>query len=117
MRLEAISGVSPGKIEELLARIKRLAIDPTLIEEKFVRGGGKGGQKVNKSANCVQLRYPPMGIEIRCQRERSLAVNRFLALRELADRVEMRVSPGTSERLKEIERIRKRKARKRRVEA
>ncbi|MFA5139808.1 MAG: peptide chain release factor-like protein [Elusimicrobiota bacterium] len=109
-----IGGVSPGKVEELLGRIRRLGIDPSLIEERFIKGGGKGGQKVNKTANCVQLRYPPLGLEVRCQRERSLATNRFLALRELVDRVEMRVSPGTSERLKEIERIRRRKARRRR---
>jgi protein subunit release factor B len=115
MRLEAIGGVSPGKIQELLSRIKRLGMDPGLIEERFIKGGGKGGQKVNKSANCVRLRY--QGIEVRCQRERSLAVNRFLALRELTDRMEMRVSPGTSERLREVERIRRRKARRRRKAA
>jgi protein subunit release factor B len=103
--------VSPGKVEALLARIKRLAIDPAAIEESFIRGGGKGGQKINKTANCVQLRYAPLEIVVRCQKERRRTVNRFLALRELVDRVEMAVSPGTSERLKEFERLRRNKLR------
>lgn len=46
-----------------------------------------------------------------CHRERSRSLNRFFALRELVDQAEMRLSPQTSERLKEMERIRKRKAR------
>lgn len=94
-----------------MERIRRLGIDVRLIEESFTRGGGKGGQKINKTANRVQLYYPPMDLSVTCQRERRRTVNRFIALRELVDRIEMEVSPETSERLKEIERLRKRKAR------
>ncbi|MBI5623973.1 MAG: peptide chain release factor-like protein [Elusimicrobia bacterium] len=111
MNLNENFDVSPAKVEALLERIKRLAIDPRAIEETFIRGGGKGGQKINKTANCVQLRYAPLGIVVRCQRERRRTVNRFLALRELADRVEMKVSPATSERLREFERLRRNKLR------
>ena len=39
---------------------------------------------------------------------------RFLALRELVDQVEERVSPATSKRLKDAEKKRKQKARRRR---
>ncbi|MBI5597797.1 MAG: peptide chain release factor-like protein [Elusimicrobia bacterium] len=112
MNLNEAFDVSPGKLAALKERIARLRIDVRLIEEAFTRGGGKGGQKVNKSSNAVQLKYPPLDLLVRCHRERRRTVNRFLALRELVDRIEMRVSPGTSERLKEIERIRRRKARK-----
>jgi uncharacterized cupin superfamily protein len=77
-----------------------------------VRGGGKGGQKINKTANCVQLNYPPLGLSVRCQKDRQRSLNRFLALRELVDRIEVEISPGTSERLREIEKIRKRKSKK-----
>ena len=114
MRTDTIGGVSPKKIEELIGRISRLGINPALIDERLIRGSGKGGQKINKTANCVQLLYAPMGLVVRCQRERSLAVNRFLALRELADRVEACVSPGTSLKALEADRIRRRKARRRR---
>ncbi|MBV8878709.1 MAG: peptide chain release factor-like protein [Planctomycetaceae bacterium] len=103
--------ISPGKLEALLARIAALGIDPALIEEQFVRGGGPGGSKINKTSNCVVLRYPALGIVVRCQRERRRSVNRFLALRELVDQVEMRVSPQSSERLREIDRKRRNKAR------
>ncbi|MCX5796666.1 MAG: peptide chain release factor-like protein [Elusimicrobia bacterium] len=112
MNLNESFDVSPAKLADLKSRITRLAIDIRLIQESFVRGGGKGGQKINKTANCVQLYYPPLGIRVRCQRERRRSVNRFLALRELVDRIEMKVSPETSERLQEMERIRRRKSRR-----
>jgi len=104
--------VTPGKVEALLERIQRLKIDPAVIEEGFTRGSGKGGQKINKTSNCVQLHYPPLDISVRCQRERKRTINRFLALRELVDRIEINVSPETSARLKEIGKLRKRKARR-----
>ena len=71
--------VSAAKLQELKSRIARLGIDVRLIEESFIRGGGKGGQKINKTANCVQLFYPPLGLRVRVQRERRRTVNRFLA--------------------------------------
>ncbi|MDE2143356.1 MAG: peptide chain release factor-like protein [Elusimicrobia bacterium] len=113
MRLNEDFGVQPGKLEELKARILRLGVDLNLVEETFSRGGGKGGQKINKTSNRVQLFYGPLDIRVACQRERKRCLNRFLALRELIDRIEIVVSPETSARLKDIERLRKRKARSR----
>lgn len=104
--------VSPGKVDELKARIARLAIDLRLIEENFTRGSGKGGQKINKTSNCVRLAYAPLGLSVRCQRERKRTINRFIALRELVDQIEMKISPGTSGRLADIERMKKKKAKK-----
>jgi protein subunit release factor B len=112
MNLNESFDVSPTKLADLKSRITRLGIDVRLIEESFIRGGGKGGQKINKTANCVQLHYPPFGIRVRVQRERRRTVNRFLALRELVDQVEMKVSPETSQRLQEVERIRRRKTKR-----
>jgi protein subunit release factor B len=114
MNLNESFDVSPSKVAELKARIARLSIDVRLIEESFARGGGKGGQKINKTSNRVQLCYPPLGLRVSCQRERRRSLNRFLALRELVDQIEMKVSPETSQRLREIERVRKRKAQRRR---
>ena len=112
MRLTERFDVSPGKVEALVERMRRLGIDPALIEEDFIRGGGKGGQKINKTSNCVRLYYPPLDIGVRCQRERRRTVNRFLALRELVDRIEMLLSPRTSVRLIETLRRRRRKVRR-----
>jgi protein subunit release factor B len=113
MNFTEFSEITPRKIEELKARIARLGIDLRLIEERFVKGGGKGGQKINKTANAVLLRYPALGLIVRCQRERKRSLNRFLALRELVDEIELKISPETSERLREIARLRKKKARRR----
>ncbi len=114
MNLNEFAGISIAKQDALREKISRLGIDFRAIEEHFSKGGGKGGQKVNKTSNAVTLRYPPMEIVVRCHRERERSLNRFLALRELVDQIEMRVSPGTSDRLKEWERIRKQKDRRRR---
>lgn len=111
MNFPELSDITPAKTAALKERIARLGVNLRLIDEQFVRGGGKGGQKINKTANAVQLRYPPLGLVVRCQRERKRSLNRFLALRELVDEIEIRISPETSERLREIERLRRKKAR------
>jgi protein subunit release factor B len=111
MRLNERSDVSPSKIQELIDRMRRLGIDPDAVEEQFTRGSGPGGRKVSTTSNAVLLRYPPLGIVVRCHRDRRRNVNRFLALRKLVDRVEERLSPGTSKRLQEAERRRRAKAR------
>jgi protein subunit release factor B len=103
--------IAPVKVAALRAKLGALGIDPADIEEQFVRGGGPGGTKINKTANCVVLRYAPLELVVRCQRDRRRNVNRFLALRELVDQAEMKVSPATSERLREIDRRRRSKAR------
>ena len=111
MQLNEDFGVAASKLDDLKARILRLGIDLAKVEESFSRGGGKGGQKINKTSNRVQLAYAPLDLRVACQRERKRSLNRFLALRELVDQIEMKISPETSGRLKEIERLRKNKAR------
>jgi peptide chain release factor len=60
------------------------------IEERFIRGTGPGGQKINKTSSTVWLRHGPTGIEVRCQAERSQAANRERAWLELCGRLEAR---------------------------
>lgn len=117
MNLNEKFPVSQGRMDQLLARIKQLNIDVAAIKEQFARGGGKGGQKINKTSSAVILKYPALDLVVNVQRERQRSLNRFLALRELVDRIEMKISPRTSARLKEIERIRKQKARRTRRRA
>ena len=42
---------------ERIAITRSVSIDPSEIEESFVRGSGPGGQNVNKVASAVQLRF------------------------------------------------------------
>ena len=114
MKFPADTPVTPAKLEALRARIERLEIDLAQVDEQFVRSPGPGGQKVNKTASTVLLRYPPLGLVVKWSRERSRALNRFLALRELVDEIEEKVSPETSARKSEREKIRERKRRRKR---
>lgn len=60
------------------------------IDERFVRGAGPGGQKINKTSSTVWLRHRPTGLEVRCQAERSQSANRERAWRELCEKLEAR---------------------------
>lgn len=74
----------------LRAKFVSLGVRPEEIDERFVRGAGAGGQKINKTSSTVWLRHRPTGIEVRCQRERSQTTNRLLAWQELADKLAWR---------------------------
>lgn len=74
----------------LRRRLAALGLRPDDVEEKFVRGSGPGGQKINKTSSTVWLRHAPTGVEVRMQRERSQAANRALAWAELCARLEAR---------------------------
>ena len=102
-------GVSKEKEKILLERMARLGIFEKDIDEKFVRSSGKGGQHVNKVATCVYLKHLPSGIEVKCQQERSQAMNRFLARRILTDKIETEIEGKKSEEQQRIEKIRRQK--------
>ena len=103
--------INPQKQEELEERLGALLIRREEVVEKFVRSAGPGGQKVNKTSSAVYLRHLPTGIEIKMQQDRSQAVNRFLAWRLLADKVEARRT-GKDPQAAEADRIRKQKQRR-----
>ncbi len=101
--------VSPGKAEDLVRRMERLGIRESDLEEKFIRSSGPGGQNVNKVSTCVTLLHRPSGTEVRCQRERSQALNRFLARRILVEKMEAAKHGAASEERQRIEKIRRQK--------
>ncbi|WP_438479639.1 peptide chain release factor family protein [Oleiharenicola lentus] len=74
----------------LRAKFVSLGVKPDEIDERFVRGAGAGGQKINKTSSTVWLRHGPTGVEVRCQRERSQTLNRLIAWQELAEKLEWR---------------------------
>ena len=82
--------ITQKKWNALNKKMLELNISESDIEEKFIRGSGKGGQKINKTSSCVQLLYNE--IEIRCQKTRSQADNRFWARRELCEKVLIKIN-------------------------
>lgn len=80
--------ISKKKEDELLSRMQDLGISEMDIVERFEIGGGKGGQKVNKTASRVRLSYAPKQITVVSQKTRSREQNRFFARRLLCDRLE-----------------------------
>ena len=101
-----------GKEEELLERMAKLGIHESDIVEKFILGSGKGGQKINKTSSCVYLKHIPTGIEIKCQRERSRELNRYIARRELCERIERDILKQKTEKDMEIAKVRRQKKRR-----
>lgn len=86
-----------------------LGITDNNLLEKFVRGSGAGGQKINKTSNCVFLKHLPTGVAIKCQMDRSREMNRFLARRELCDQLEMIRDGKASAKTQAIEKMRRTK--------
>jgi protein subunit release factor B len=95
---------------DIETRLSALGVRMADVEERFIRGSGSGGQKINKTSSCVCLRHGPTGIEVRCQRERSQVVNRELAWMELCaklvERQRARAAMKQDERQKNIRRHR-----------
>jgi protein subunit release factor B len=105
--------VSEEKNRWLQQQMEALDIREQDIEEKFVRSSGKGGQKVNKTSSCVYLRHAPTGVEVKCMKDRSQSINRFLARRELVEKIKKARGLPTDEDA-ERERIRKQKLKRKR---
>ena len=101
--------LSQRKEKMLHDRMERLGINESDIIERFIRSSGAGGQKVNKTSTCVYLKHIPSGIEVKCQKERSQALNRFLARRILIDKIEQVQLGEKSEEEQRIAKIKRQK--------
>jgi peptide chain release factor len=103
--------VSPEKQKALQETLLKLNIREEDVIEQFIRSQGAGGQKVNKTSSAVYLKHLPTGLEVKMQKERSQALNRFLAWRLLAEKVEA-LQDGNSLYQRQTEKIRKQKNRR-----
>ena len=104
--------VSAKKQLALQEAMRRLGLEERDLEESFIRSRGPGGQNVNKVSTCVVLRHRPSGLEVRCQRERSQALNRFLARRLLLSRLEAQRLGRLSAEAARIAKLRRQKRRR-----
>lgn len=104
--------LSQSKREQLQDFMKRMGVLDSDLTENFILGSGKGGQKVNKTASCVQLIHGPSGISIKCQRGRSRELNRYYARKELCEQIEVRKLGVLSRRRQAADKIRRQKRRR-----
>lgn len=75
--------LKPGKL-----RIK-FALPDNELEELFIKGFGPGGQKTNKSNNCVVLKHLPTGEVVKCHDGREQHANRGIARKQLTERLDL----------------------------
>lgn len=97
---------------ESTTKAAELGVSAGDIIESFVRGSGKGGQKINKTSSCVLLRHLPTGIEVRCQKHREQSKNRISAYKLLILKIEEKVKGAQSDRAKKIFKLKKQKQRR-----
>ncbi|OWZ01591.1 hypothetical protein PHMEG_00026989 [Phytophthora megakarya] len=83
------------------------------LTESFVKGSGKGGQKINKVRNCVLLTHLPTGLQVQCQKTRSLDGNRRAARKLLLQKLDDHVNGSLSKRNEKIDKLRRKKANRR----
>lgn len=79
------------------------------IEEVFIKGGGNGGQKINKTNSKVQLKHVPTGIVVSSQFSRSREDNRKRAREILAMKVEELTAPPGQSRKAIVDEFKKKK--------
>jgi len=108
----ALFPISSGKEKQLLERMQALGVREQDIDEQFIRSSGAGGQNVNKVSSCVVLHHRPTDIRVRCQKERSQALNRYLARRLLLDKIEAAIKGRASDEAQRIAKIRRQKRRR-----
>ena len=92
--------------------MESLGILESDISEEFVRGSGKGGQKINKTSSVVILTHTLSGIVVRVGEDRSQSLNRYLARKKLCELVFAQTEEGQNIISKKIAKIRKQKARR-----
>lgn len=96
----------------LIEKAAKLSVKDSDITEQFIAGGGKGGQKINKTSSCVFLKHVPTGIQVRCQKHREQSKNRLSAYKLLILKIEAQVMGEESTMAKKIFKIRKQKQRR-----
>ena len=109
---ESKFGVSGQKMAWLSEKFLTLGIQESDLIEKFIKSSGPGGQNVNKLSTAVYLKHKTSGLEVKCQKARSQALNRFFARCLLIQKLEAKLMREKSEEQVKIEKLRRQKKRR-----
>jgi len=90
----------------------RLGIRAEDLVETFARSSGPGGQHVNKVSTACTIRHVPTGVSVTASDSRSQFQNRKLALERLLDVFEKLREEKRQERLAELSKTRRQKAKR-----
>ncbi len=101
--------IGEKKIEEIKERMKNLGIKEVDLKENFILGSGRGGQNLQKTHSLVQLTHLPSGMQVRCGVSRQREENRWLARRQLCEKLYEAQNPKDSPSHKNREKVRKQK--------
>lgn len=107
-------GVSEQKVRQLKERMAGCGITEAELQERFIRSQGPGGQHVNKTSSCVELRHRPSGHIVKMQKARNQPMNRFYARRRLCELIERDLLGAQSPEAKRVAKLRKQKDRRKR---
>eukprot|EP00003_Mantamonas_plastica_P009608 TRINITY_DN1896_c1_g1_i1.p1 TRINITY_DN1896_c1_g1~~TRINITY_DN1896_c1_g1_i1.p1 ORF type:complete len:168 (-),score=42.02 TRINITY_DN1896_c1_g1_i1:118-621(-) len=110
------SGSDDGQWQGRQRKRRRINIElnEDELDEQFILGSGKGGQKVNKTSSSVRLTHLPTGIFVKCQAERSQRDNRRIARKRLMMKLDEHFNGTESKVAKKAAKKRKQKQRRRR---
>lgn len=97
--------------KETLGIVEKLGLKESDFECQFIKGFGKGGQKKNKTNNCVYLVHKPTGEFVKMQKYRERDANLKTALRLVIEKVELKLDPKNSKKMSKIDKIREKKRR------
>ena len=86
-------GVTERKRTDLVHRMQKCGLIEKDLEETFVRSGGAGGQRVNKTSTCVHLKHIPSGLAVKVQKSRSQGLNRYYARKQMCELLENKQPP------------------------
>jgi protein subunit release factor B len=107
-------GVTSAKEDALRERMQACGLVESDLDEQFIRSGGPGGQKVNRTAAGVHLRHVPTGLDVKMTKARSQALNRFYARRRMCELLEQQQLGPRSPSARKQAAIKKQKDRRRR---
>lgn len=102
-------GVREEKERVLEEEMRKFNVREEDLIERFIRASGPGGQKINKTSTCVYLKHLPTGFEVKMQKARSQALNRFLARRQLVRKIKNQILGKESEEERRRQKIRRAK--------